>query len=647
MRSLLQSVQARCGQQRTSLQSVQVTVAEEPGPCPVCGCPLRVQKTVPRSGRTLAHGSFEARETVHVCLAGCRWPSGAKVTRRAACLTQGLPPRQTVGYDVIVFVGLQRFVHHRQREEIRKALQTEYGVLISAGQVSALQHRFVNHLQRLHANRADAICRAFEDDGGWPLHIDATGEDGRGTLLIAYAGWRRWVLGTWKIPTENADAILPCLRQVGAYFGPPVAVVRDLGRAMRRAALAFVGERDEDIAVLSCHQHFLADVGDDLLKSAHTKLKDLFRRFKVRSGLRTLARDLGRKLGEDIERARAGVVAWQNETDTGHGVPEGTAGLAVVRALAQWIVDYAADGNDLGLPFDRPYLDLYDRCMEVRRAVDGFVRSPPDDARVHRALLRLRTILDAVVSQVPFSQVAGILRWRAALFDELRDALRLAEKPTGRNEAAAAPDLPVPAEQAREELRDVRKAVEALVSDLRARRPQRGPAQDRREAIDIILKHVDDHGPTLWGHVITLPDHAGGGLRVVDRTNCRLESFNGDIKRGERRRSGRKKLTQDLENLPAGAPLAFNLKDPDYVELLCGSLQCLPAAFAALDADERARTLNGLPTQPTPALFASPTAVQTAALPKRDRAIVRADGMGRRIQNAAKSRAPRTAARRT
>ena len=83
----------------------------------------------------------------------------------------------------------------------------------------------------------------------------------------------------------------------------------------------------------------------------------------------------------------------------------------------------------------------------------------------------------------------------------------------------------------------------------------------------------------------------------------------------ERRRSGRKKLTQDLENLPPGAPLAFNLRDPDYVDLLCGTLERLPAAFAALDADARTRELDGLPIETIPALFDSPTAIETASLP--------------------------------
>ncbi len=204
--------------------------------------------------------------------------------------------------------------------------------------------------------------------------------------------------------------------------------------------------------------------------------------------------------------------------------------------------------------------------------------------------------------------------------------------------------MPLP-EQAQAALRDSRKAVETLAADLRQRRPARGPAKDQRQAIDVILKHIQDHGPTLWGHVVTLPEQAGGGIRVVDRTNCRLESLNGDIKHGERRRSGRKKLTQEQENLPPGAPLAFNLRDPDYVNLLCGALEHLPAAFAALDAEARTRELDGLQIETTPALFASPTSIETASLPKRDRNLVRSEGLQRRIRAAARNRAPRTSVR--
>jgi hypothetical protein len=143
----------------------------------------RAEDCAPLRPDPLEHGSFEARERVHVCAAGCHHGSGAKITRRAACLSQSLPVGQTVGYDVVVFVGLQRFVHYRQREEVREALRAEHGVEVSSGEVSILQRRFVLYLQRLHVARREATGQAFAHDGGWPLHIDATGEDGRGTLL--------------------------------------------------------------------------------------------------------------------------------------------------------------------------------------------------------------------------------------------------------------------------------------------------------------------------------------------------------------------------------------------------------------------------------------------------------------------------------
>ena len=125
-----------------------------------------------------------------------------------------------------------------------------------------------------------------------------------------------------------------------------------------------------------------------------------------------------------------------------------------------------------------------------------------------------------------------------------------------------------------------------------------------REAIDTILDHLVRHGTSLWGHAITLPPEAGGGVRLVERTNTILESFFHEIKHGERRRSGRKVLTQDFEQLPAAAALARNLAKPDYVAVLCGTLDDLPRAFAALDVAGRD---NSLPVRQAAARAAAPT----------------------------------------
>ncbi|MCP4751231.1 MAG: hypothetical protein GY866_10075, partial [Proteobacteria bacterium] len=119
----------------------------------------------------------------------------------------------------IPFIGLKRFLHHRQREEIRTELSREHGIFLSSGEISNLANLFLSYLRELHLKRTDRLRSLLAGDGGWPLHIDATGEDGRGTLLVAFAGWRGWVLGAWKVPTERTDAVLPCLREIVRRFG--------------------------------------------------------------------------------------------------------------------------------------------------------------------------------------------------------------------------------------------------------------------------------------------------------------------------------------------------------------------------------------------------------------------------------------------
>jgi hypothetical protein len=384
-----------------------------------------VRKTLVRQGMTLAHGTFRVHETEYVCAATCRHASGMLVSGRSSKLRTALLPNSSVGYDVLVFVGLQRYNQHRQREEIRSSLARDHGIVISAGEVSRLARLFLDYLERLHHQRRGEIRNALARDGGWPLHIDATGEDGRGTLLVLYAGWRKWVLGSFKIPTENAAAIRPSIESVVAWAGLPVAIVRDLGRAMILACKEIVGQLDGPPPVLSCHYHFLADVGKGLLEPDHGKLRALFRRFKTRPHLRDLVRDLGRQLGTEVGQVRLQVLEWLQSTGTAHELPTGSKGLGVVRALAQWTLDYSIESSGQDFPFALPYLDLHDRCLEARRLLGRLVPTDPADPEVLRARDRLMRILDKVGGEVPFKAAARRLRQRQNLFDELLLRLRL------------------------------------------------------------------------------------------------------------------------------------------------------------------------------------------------------------------------------
>ncbi|MGH7895226.1 MAG: transposase, partial [Candidatus Binatia bacterium] len=82
---------------------------------------MGVRKTRDHAGVTIAHGPFQAHETERVCLAGCR-RRGVPFTRRPAAVVQLLLPRSSVGYDVMVGVGMWRFLEGRPREQMRLEL---------------------------------------------------------------------------------------------------------------------------------------------------------------------------------------------------------------------------------------------------------------------------------------------------------------------------------------------------------------------------------------------------------------------------------------------------------------------------------------------------------------------------------------------
>ena len=596
-----------------------------------------VQKTVSRPVQTLEHGPFRLREVVHECAAGCRRPDGSLVMRRASQSAERLLPGRSVGYDVMVFIGLRRFLNNRQREEIQAELKSVYGVALSTGEISVLARLFLDYVRRLHEACAPRLRRALARDGGWPMHADATCEDGRGTMLVILAGWRRWALGAWKIPTENAEAILACARLTVQRFGEPCAAMRDLGKAMISACDDLVADLSARPKVLGCHSHFLADVGGDLLKPGHDALRDALRRLKLRGALRTFVRDMNRELGEELETAREGFRDWQQQEIESHALPAGDAGVAAVRGLAQWVFDYAAAQKSRNFPFERPYLDLYDRGLRARRVVDRWLSAPPKDRRVLRVLRRLGRLLDPVRQEPGLVGVARDLRVRANLFDELRETLRLSPGSYGRSQPSS--KRPMTLREAREELRDIRAALKRFAASLRKRRPQRGPAKDLREAIDVILDHLKRHGKSLWGHEVRLPARAGGGVRLVERTNNVSEHFFHAIKHGERRRSGRKNLARDFELLPPESALVQNFNQLDYVAIVCGSLERLPRVFAEMDAAARRKR----PRRPEDAQREVPApqaCIETGSLPIIDRRLIRSEDMRRRIDAVIRSRPP-------
>jgi len=621
--------------------SARIDIEAEAALCSICGERMRVQKTITRKIVTLRHNSFNTHERVLECPMKCKYPNESYVTSRASSSIGLAPIGSNYGYDLEVYVGMERFVRHRQREEIQSALKEEYSISVSSGEISILSARFLSHIEELHKIKSDSIREVLSKDGGYPLHIDCTTEGGKGTLLVIFTGWQKWVLGSWKIPTESAVAITPHITEICQIFGEPLAIVRDLGQPIARAI-----EDAADIMlcrpkILACHFHFLRDVGKGLLGDDYEHLRMLIRKLSVRENIRVVIRELRKKCdADDLNFLHSWFDNWL-KTGEYPSLPGGSWGMSLVIALGLWVLDYSSDSQNLGFPFDCQYHNLYKRCQTAGKAIEFFLAEIRLDRHVDKALERLNRAFSPLVNNKDVHKTVHDLEIRVELFNKLRNIFRVEYKSfnhdSPNNINSKLTGIPI-ANNSYSAIFDpfeeyMQNQIRIFEEKLKRQYEANHTGRDLKHAIKIILTHLEKHGEFLWGHSLVVKTESSWEIRLVDRTNNILENFFHEMKHGERRRSGHKVLTRDFENIPAAASLAMNLRDPEYVKIICGSLDKLPECFSKIDQSHRNILLN------TPELEKMKTIFNDWALNScTDKAFVRRDSVISWILAASKSK---------
>ncbi len=520
--------------------------------CPLCDGALKVYKSRSRQVVTFKAGSFLATETLMQCAGDPNHP-----VMRSNTLGQLVAHRQRFGYDLVVEVGCARYLENKQRSEIRADLYQRRGIELASGSISHLCDRFLIHLEALHLARAPQLRAILAS--GYPLHLDATCELGKGGLFVCMDGLRGWVLVAGRIPSEHADHLRPLVERTTHLFGNPVATVQDMGKGGAKAISTL---REKGIADLICHFHFLAAVGKKLFEHAYRLLRRLLKSNKVRTDLRTLLRDL--------------------RCYSSNSPCEGEFGKGVVRedlpALVLWILE--GDGSkDLLYPFGLVHLTFFQRCQQAHQRaecwVDGPRTLPERRAIAHLAILVQRLNKDDRFAKAVIRLEEG---WQA--FCELRDVLQLTSAELPRADVRAQ-QKELAAIEARR-MQEIKEALSDYRGELAGRIAASGEPGLSTSPDKVIVKYIDRYGYRLFGHPL-LRDDDGEVVAIVERTNNVVEHFFGTEKQHLRRRLGRANLGRDLEDQPAQAALAANLRHPDYVRVLCGQLDQLPMAFAELN----------------------------------------------------------------
>jgi hypothetical protein len=320
-----------------------------------------------------------------------------------------------------------------------------------------------------------------------------------------------------------------------------------MSKACKGAAKAL---RDRKIPDFICHYHFVADIGTDLLRRNHDRLKQFLKLAGVTKTLRDLLRTVK-------------AATWD--------VSERGSSCNPSAALVYWVLH--GDGPKTPpFPYGLEHLDYYERIRSASEVANLWVTLPwPKE--LEKCVGKLEEIAKRLEEESGFKTTVRELLSAKRLFDEFREILRL-EKDPSQPRQPLLPEVEV----------DVRVSIEEQIDRFVEKLERRAPS--RRQLYDkspchIILDHIRRYRQHLFGHPV-VRDETGQVIHVVDRTNNPLETFFSTNKQGLRRRTGRKHLTRDLEDLPPKAVLVENLRDPTYVRIVCGSLENLPDAFATL-----------------------------------------------------------------
>lgn len=524
---------------------------EAEGSCPECGRPRRLLATQRRRVISLAYGEFVAVERQGYCPAHPDLPPA-----RSRDLPRLVPRGSKIAYDILVYVGLARFLECRQIQEIRTALSNDHQVNVAPTTISHMAKKFVAYAQVVHQESIPLLRDQMRNRGGYILHVDGTCEEGSRVLLVCVDSLSGQVLESRKVTSENTEDVARVLRDVRRDWGIPLAVVHDLRDSLMSATReVFPGVRQ-----FVCHFHLAADVGKDILSGHVDRLRDLFRRTRLRPRLGALRRSLRRfAVPEDRgEHVVHEILASKTLRELReHATPEGINGA--IHALASWILAFTRSGEGYGFPFDLPYLSLYERVVEAYRVLDGpSVLWPEGDRGATATLRRFKAILEPVVTgeeAEEFAQVIAETRKNLKVFERFRRALRICPKggKNRRNDEGASALSP---NREKASLKSLRRWLER-----KARRDV-----GARRACEIVLEHLERYWEYLFGHVVAKEPQT----IVVPRTNNVEERLFRTIKRQCRRLHGRGHLTRDVDAMAAGTALLLNLRNPAYCETVYG-----------------------------------------------------------------------------
>ncbi len=460
------------------------------------------------------------------------------------------------GFNVLVYVGMALFVECKNEKQIQAELKS-CNIPISIRQVGYLAKRFIVYLALAHRESRRKIKHLLSLRGGYILHLDGTCEGDSPHLMSALDEIAQIVLDNIKIPSEKADKIIPFLRQIKQCYGIPLALVHDMGAGIISAVKkVFPGVSD-----YVCHYHFLRDIGNDLMGIEYARIRSELRKYSIRPSLGKIVKALEENIETQPELVKSLDFYLKEEGKTVNVLPRVLAYI-----LSNWILDANSELNGYGFPFDRSHFIFYKRLKTAKSIVENLSAKNKKD----RYIIKLNRVLGRAVNDNNLKAVVSRMQEKAQIFDDLRDAMRIAasDGKKGLNDDGEDGDI-----------KTIKEAVTTFRNSDKIK-----AAVEKSVDYKKMVKQIDKYWEKLFVDPIMVTTANGEKILVQpQRTNNILERFFRDVKRMYRSKAGTQSLNKVIKAMLADTPLVKNLSNPEYVKIILNGHNSLEDRFAEID----------------------------------------------------------------
>ena len=503
-------------------------------------------------------GTFKAKETLMSCV-NC--PD--KQIHSSEELGKLIPHRCQFGFDIIVYIGMAMFISCRGEEDIKRELRIHRNITISINEISYLAKKFIVYLAIAHEDSSRKLKHFLYLNGGYILHLDATCEGDSPHLMTGLDGTTGIILENIKLPSENADRIIPFLMQIKAKFGVPLALVHDMGKGVCSSVKSVFPDTHDYI----CHFHFLRDIGKDLFGKENDRLRTILGKHGIQGTLRKKARELRKTLEDTGCNLDEIIRSLKNGSDGGH--PELVPILSLY-SLVLWTLDGKNTGQGYGFPFDQPYLSFYTRINNLYLLLDEMRddRRRKDPVRWFTSYMKLIKSLRSVAKDPKLPKIAARMEEKVIVFEQLRNAMRLAVPGCKKG-------LKDPGDQVKME------TIQKRVTHFRDR-IRKEKSYSSNTSYQKMVAQIEKYWEKLFADPLKIERNGKCITVYPQRTNNILEGLFRDFKRRHRKKSGNNSLTKTIKSMLPDTLLIKNLENPNYMKILLDGEESLEDRFSKI-----------------------------------------------------------------